>query len=123
MPLGLNILYMIEAFISNFIIATAKAQETLPPVLAIPTGTGVGEQGDLFTFVSAIVRWGLGLIGIVLFVIILFSGFQYATAGGDPKKAQEAISRITAAIIGLFIIGTAFILSNAVLGFIFNINP
>lgn len=111
---------MIEAFISNFIIATAKAQETLPPVLALPTGTGVGEQGTLFTFVGSIVRWGLGLIGIVLFVIILVSGFQYATAGGDSKKAEEAISRITAAIIGIFIIGIAFILSNAVLGFIFS---
>lgn len=112
---------MIEKILSHFIIVTANAQETLPPVLALPGGTGVTEQGNLFTFVASIVRWGLGLIGIVLFVIILISGFQYATAGGDAKKAQDAISRITAAIIGLFIIGTAFILSNAVLGFIFNI--
>jgi hypothetical protein len=112
---------MIEAFISNFIIATAKAQESVPPILAIPTGTGVGEQGDLFTFVSIIVQWGLGLIGIILFVLILVSGFQYATAGGDSKKTEEAISRITSAIIGVFIVGLAFIVSNAVLGFIFGI--
>ncbi len=113
---------MIEKFISYFIIATAKAQETSPPpILAIPTGTGVGEQGDLFTFVSAIVQWGLGLIGIVLFVLILFSGFQYATAGGDSKKTEEAISRITSAVIGVFIVGVAFILSNAVLGFVFSL--
>jgi hypothetical protein len=112
---------MLEKLIANLIIATAKAQESVPPVLGIPTGTGVTEQGDIFTFVSAIVRWSLGLIGIILFVLILFSGFQYATAGGDPKKTEEAISRITAAVIGVFIVGLAFVLSNAVLGFVFGL--
>jgi hypothetical protein len=112
---------MLETITKYLIIATAKAQESVPPILGIPTGTGVTEQGDIFTFVSAIVRWSLGLIGVILFVIILFSGFQYATAGGDPKKAEEAISRITAAIIGVFIVGLAFILSNTVLGFVFGL--
>ena len=118
---GLNIVYMLEKLIANLIIATAKAQESVPPVLGIPTGTGVTEQGDIFTFVSAIVRWSLGLIGVILFILILFSGFQYATAGGDPKKAEEAISRITSAVIGVFIVGLAFVLSNAVLGFVFGL--
>jgi hypothetical protein len=112
---------MLEKLIANLIIATAKAQESVPPILAIPTGTGVTEQGDLFGFISNIVRWSLGLIGLILFVLILFSGFQYATAGGDPKKAEEAISRITAAVIGVFIVGLAFVVSNAVLGFIFGL--
>lgn len=112
---------MLQKFISHIIISSAQAQEELPPVLALPTATGVTEEGDLFTFVSNIIAWGLGLIGIVLFVIILVSGFRYATAGGDPKKAQDAVATITNAIIGLFIIGLVFVISNTVLGFIFNI--
>jgi len=110
---------MIKLLIANILITTTKAQETLPPVLGVPTGTGVTEQGDLFTFVSNIIRWSLGLTGIILFVIIIVSGFSYATAGGDPKKTQDAISTITNALIGLFIIGFAFVVSNAVLGFVF----
>lgn len=110
---------MLKSIISNLIIRTVEAQETLPPVLGVPTGTGVTEQGDLFTFVSNIIRWSLGLTGIILFVIIIVSGFNYATAGGDPKKTQDAISTITNALIGLFIIGFAFVVSNAVLGFVF----
>lgn len=112
---------MLKTLISNLIISTAQAQESLPPVLGIPTGTGVTEQGDLFTFVSNIVRWSLGLTGIILFVIIIVSGFNYATAGGDTKKTQDAISTITNAVIGLFIIGFAFVISNTVLSFIFRL--
>jgi hypothetical protein len=112
---------MLKSIISNLIIKTAQSQESLPPVLGVPTGTGVTEQGDLFTFVSNIVRWSLGLTGIILFVIIIVSGFNYATAGGDPKKTQDAISTITNAVIGLFIIGFAFVISKTVLSFIFGL--
>jgi len=112
---------MLKTVISEFIISTTQAQESLPPVLGIPSGTGVPEQGTLFDFVSNIVRWSLGLTGVLLFVILIVSGFIYATAGGDTKKTEDAISQIRNAIIGLFIIGFAFVISNAVLGFIFNI--
>lgn len=112
---------MLNSIISEFIIRTAQAQESPPPVLAVPTGTGVTEQGTLFTFVANIVRWSLGLTGVILFVIIIVSGFNYATAGGDSKKTQDAISTITNAVIGLFIIGFAFVISNTVLSFIFGL--
>ncbi len=112
---------MLNSIISEFIIRTAQAQESPPPVLAVPTGTGVTEQGTLFTFVGNIVRWSLGLTGVILFVIIIVSGFNYATAGGDTKKTQDAISTITNAVIGLFIIGFAFVISNTVLSFIFGL--
>ena len=112
---------MLKTLISEFIIRTAQAQESMPPVLAVPKGTGVTETGDLFSFITNIVRWSLGLIGIILFVIILVSGFNYATAGGDSKKTQDSISTITNAVIGLFIVGFAFVLSNTVLSFIFGL--
>ena len=112
---------MLKLFFLNLIISTARAQESPPPVLGVPTGTGVTEQGDLFSFVANIFRWSLGLTGIILFVIIIVAGFNYATAGGDSKKTQDAISTITNAVIGLFIIGFAFVISNTVLGFIFNL--
>jgi len=112
---------MLKTLISEFIINTAQASETIPPVLGVPKGTGVTETGDLFRFVANIVRWSLGLTGIILFVIIIVSGFNYATAGGDTKKTQDAISTMTNAVIGLFIIGFAFVISNTVLSFIFGL--
>ena len=90
-----------------------------PPILANPTGTGVQETGTLASFISLIIRWGLGLVGIVFFVLILVSGFQYATAGGDSKKASDALGTIRNAVVGIIIVGFSWVIANAVLGFLF----
>lgn len=88
---------------------------TRPDTLAIPTGTGVRETGDLGGFVGGLVLWTLGLIGIVLFILILAGGIQYATAGGDESKTKAAITQITNAIIGLILVGLTFVVANTVL--------
>lgn len=50
------------------------------------------------------------LLGLALFVLLLVGGFQYMTAGGDPKQTQKASGTITTAIIGIVVvIGTWFI--------------
>lgn len=49
--------------------------------------------------------------GIAAFVMLLVGGFQFLTAGGDPKKTQAASSTLTYAIFGLVaVIAAWFIL-------------
>lgn len=86
-----------------------------PPPLAVPTGTGVTEAGDLGGFIAGIINWSLGLLGIVFLVLLLFAGFQYATAGGDESKTKDALALIRNAVIGIIIIGFSFVLANTVL--------
>jgi len=58
-------------------------------------------------FLNIIVR----LAGIATFVMLIVGGFQYLTAGGDPKKTQAANSTLTYAIFGLIaVIAAWFIL-------------
>ena len=104
---------------SNISLAQRAPDATLPDPGTIPINTGVYQAPSLIETVSIIIRWILGFIGIVIFVIFLFAGFEYATAGGDEKKAENAQKRIVNAIIGLIIVFFAFVLSNAVLGFVF----
>ena len=50
------------------------------------------------------------LLGLALFVLLLAGGFQYMTAGGDPKQTQKAAGTITTAVIGIVVvIGVWFI--------------
>jgi hypothetical protein len=63
------------------------------PIAAIPTGSGVNEATNLIGTISVVIRWALGFIGIVVFLIFLFAGFEYATAGGDSGKAETATKR------------------------------
>ncbi|MEY2986052.1 MAG: Type secretion system pilin [Candidatus Parcubacteria bacterium] len=89
------------------------------PIAAIPTGSGTYEATNLIGTISVVIRWALGFIGIVVFLIFLFAGFEYATAGGDEGKASTAQKRMVNAVIGLIIIFFAFVASNAILSFIF----
>lgn len=90
-------------------------------VAVIPQGTGAFESTNLIQAISTVIRWALGFIGIVVFIIFLLAGFEYATAGGDSAKAQQATSRMINAVIGLIIIFFAFVASNAVLAFVFQV--
>jgi hypothetical protein len=89
------------------------------PIAAIPNESGVFQSTDLEATISLVIRWALGFIGIVVFLIFLFAGFEYATSGGDEGKASTAQKRIVNAVIGLIIIFFAFVASNAILSFIF----
>jgi hypothetical protein len=98
--------------------ATAPSLET-NPVGGLPTGTGVNEATGLIGVISTVVRFLLGFLGVVIFLLFLWAGVQYATAGGDEGKTQTATKTMINAVIGLIIVFIAFAASNAILGFVF----
>jgi hypothetical protein len=57
----------------------------------------------------------LGLLGIILVAFIIYSGWQYMSAGGDKAKIDEAKKRIVNAVIGLILIVSAFSIANFVI--------
>jgi TRAP-type C4-dicarboxylate transport system permease small subunit len=66
---------------------------------------------DLAVVVQRILNIFVSLAGIIAFVMLIIGGFQYLTAGGDPKKTQAASQTLTYAIVGLVVIlGVWFIL-------------
>jgi hypothetical protein len=48
-----------------------------------------------------ILNIAIRLAGIAAFIMLIVGGFQFLTAGGDPKKTQAASSTLTYAIFGL----------------------
>lgn len=124
MKLIITILFAFSLFFSYstaplVVQAVRSPDATLPDRGTIPIDTGVSESTSLITTISTIINWALGFIGIVIFIIFLFAGFEYATAGGDQGKAEGAQKRMTNAIIGLIIIFFVFVVSNTILGFVF----
>lgn len=57
----------------------------------------------------------LGFLGIIVLGLILFSGFQWMTSGGDEKKIGDAKKRLTNAVIGLIIILSAWSLTRYII--------
>src|SRR5512134_518732 len=84
--------------------------------LKLPGATST-LQGPLpaskgFTNISSLVNNAMPILfpiaGILVLIYLIWGGFEYMTAMGDPKKAQSGRTRITQAVIGFFIIFTAY---------------
>ena len=56
----------------------------------------------------------LGLVGIVLFVLLIVGGIKYITAGGDPKGIEEAKKTLTLAIAGVVLIALSYLILNLI---------
>lgn len=79
----------------------------------VASSSGLGNT-SLPTLVGTILQFLLSLLGIILFGMILYAGFMWMTAGGDPKKVQTAKDYIRDAVIGLLLILAALSISNFV---------
>lgn len=73
-----------------------------------------GNFGSVF---RRILNFFLLIAGITAFFYILYGGFTYLTAGGEPAKATKGQQYIANAIIGVVIVAAAYALSNYVINF------
>lgn len=60
---------------------------------------------------TPIINNALILIGLAAFVIILVSGFNYITSGGDKNKIASASATFNYALIGLVLAMAAFLIT------------
>jgi hypothetical protein len=78
-----------------------------------------------FTNLASIVNLAMGYLfpiaGIILLLYLVWGGFDYMLAMGDPKKAAVGKGKITNAILGFFLIFAAFWILQ-ILQFLFKLN-
>ena len=79
--------------------------------LTLNTNEGYSSYGGLL---DAVTSWILLIAGVVAFFYLIYSGFTYLTAGGNPESAKKGQQGIINAIIGLVIIFLAFAIVRAV---------
>lgn len=71
--------------------------------------------GDFGEFITAIVRFALAAAAFIFFIMLLWGGFRYLNAGGDPKNADAARQTLTNAGIGLLIVLVSLFIIEVVL--------
>ena len=54
--------------------------------------------------------------GIVAVVVIIIAGYMYTISGGNPAEVEKSKHSILYAVIGLIVIGSAFVITNFVIG-------
>jgi hypothetical protein len=83
---------------------------------AFRSAAGYNPNTTVTNVTAQIIRVVLSLLGILFTVLIIVSGYQWMTAGGNDDAVKKAKSRMSNAIIGLVIVLAAYIIT----AFIFN---
>jgi len=81
---------------------------TIQPPAGIPT---------LGNFAKAVIGLIIIIAFLASFVFLLIGAIQWITAGGEPKATGAARGRITAALIGLAIVASSFVIMKLVENF------
>ncbi len=104
------------AFFSTPLIASAQLSGGATNVGTVATAAGVAGGSDLLTIIGRIINVFLGFLGVIFLVLMLYAGFQWMTSAGDAKKVESAKTTIRNAVIGLFIVASAFAITNFIFG-------
>lgn len=94
--------------------AAAQIATVDPGKLGLPAPAGAGVD-PLVTFISKIVNWFLGLVGLLAALVLIWGGLKYIISLGDEDQAAEAKRLILYAVIGLLVIGLSAALVNFVI--------
>lgn len=124
--------YLIIIFILffNFLINTRLFAQDAPEPLDILEITGsqagyntpTGEISDVLdTTIGLIITVVLGFLGVIFLALIIYSGFQWMTAGGNEETITKAKKRLTNATIGLIIVLAGYIISYFIITQLYNI--
>lgn len=89
------------------IINQVFAQAPGAPDLSIgkPEGVAITNIG---TLIKGAVQGALLVSALLVFMYLIWGGIQWITSGGDKGKTQEARDRITAALVGLAVVASAW---------------
>ncbi len=97
--------------ISDVLTATTNTSgEFINPVFPIRNSPAT-SLGDL---IGMIFNYSLQILGLIVFLMILFSGFQWLLAGGNPGTISKARSRITQALLGAVILLASYLILNTI---------
>ena len=106
---GLFLVIVSLSCLSNPQVSQASRAEIEGQLDTAGKGWGaVADETTLAKIIQYVVSAFLGLLGIIFLVLIIYSGFNWMTAGGDEEKVTKAKETLTRAVIGLIIITAAY---------------
>jgi len=117
-----SILVIVFCFSVGAVTKTVNASDTLKNFkssLTTTSGAAGYATGDGATnlegMISKVVQTALSLIGVLFLILMIYGGFLWMTDRGNEDQVKKAKSLITAAVIGLIIVVSAYAISYLVI--------
>lgn len=89
-------------------------KDELRPIKNIYDPVGDVTPGTLQETIAKLVQSALGFLAIIFIILFLYAGFTWMTSAGNEDKLSTAKKTMTAAIIGLAIVLTAYAITTFV---------
>ncbi len=68
------------------------------------------NQGNLPDFISSVYTFSLSIVGLIIFIRILFAGFKMLTAAGNASAFGDAKTKMQNAIVGAILLFAAYLI-------------
>ncbi|KKU13687.1 MAG: hypothetical protein UX17_C0011G0003 [Parcubacteria group bacterium GW2011_GWC2_45_7] len=72
------------------------------------------QGGDVRIFLAGLVQAALSLVGVIFFLMILYGGYLWLTAGGNEDQVKKGREFITRAVVGFMVTIGALIITRFV---------
>lgn len=80
--------------------------------LAVTTNNST--SADFGTVITKVTGWIGGIGGVIVFFYLIYGGFMYMTAAGNPDSAKKGGQIIVNAVIGLIILVLAYAITRGI---------
>ncbi len=111
---GAMVAGIMALFVLPLAVNTVSAQEDIWGELQTNMAAE-GNDASLADIIAGIIRVIMGVLGVIVVLIILWGGFIWMTAGGEPDKVDKAKKMIYSGIIGLIVILAAYAIASFVM--------
>jgi len=117
-----NLLILIFLGLFIFNVSWVYGQGLVPDASGDPCAAGSAtycgnyELNDFMVLAINISKWILGMVGSLSLIMFIYGGFIFLISAGGSEKVGQAKKIIVAAVIGLIIVFTSYLIIKFVLG-------
>jgi len=69
---------------------------------------GASAQGGVPQIVGTIIKGALGVVGSLVLLMVVWGGFTWLTAAGNPEKIKSGSNTMIWAVIGLIVVFSSY---------------
>ncbi len=106
---------MLAAFNASDVAGSTGLSNTGTKAYGAPF-VAAAENTNIATWIgSRLIAPAFSLVGVIFFALMVWAGFLWMTAHGDPKQVTKAKDILTTSIIGAVIVTAAYVITTSVL--------
>jgi len=103
--------WAVEFFLTGQVLAFDKSASTYLDNLANRQEIKIKTDKTLPEVVGGVIKYGVGFLGIIFLILILYAGFLWMTAGGSQEDVTKARAILKWSIIGVIVVLGAYVIS------------